>query len=72
MSADEVLEYLVRRAEETGIGHTITLCLSGNVVSGFMIRSKKYYEIVSTLLEKSEYRTDDKHRDEKWNLILWF
>jgi hypothetical protein len=67
MSVDEILAYLVRRTEETGIGHAITLCIGGNVVSGFMINSKKYYEIMLNYFEKSEYSGEDKHHDEKWN-----
>jgi hypothetical protein len=51
MSVDEILAYLVRRTEETGIGHAITLCIGGNVVSGFMINSKKYYEIMLNYFE---------------------
>ena len=46
-SSDRVLEYLVRKAEETGIGSDITLCVNGLVIYGTMIHSKGYYDLMS-------------------------
>ncbi len=53
MSSDRVLEYLVQQVEATGIGVGITLCIRGLVVFGNMIRSKRYFDLMSEITNKS-------------------
>ena len=73
-SSDRVLEYLVRKAEETGIGSDITLCVNGLVIYGTIIHSKRYYDLMSESFEGDiltsdpteinmlkKYREDCKH-----------
>jgi hypothetical protein len=58
---DEVLEYLVQRVEETGVGPSMTFTISGLVVVGRLVRSSMYYDHLSrwfdTYTEKSEGET---------------
>jgi len=57
MSSDEVLEYLVQKTEETGIGMTVTLSMNGLIISGQIIRSKQYYEEMSNFLDSGEIKS---------------
>jgi type III secretory pathway component EscR len=59
MSSDEILEYFVQRVEETGIGKNITLCVNGLVVTGYIIRAKMYYDIMSTIDNNEVKLTND-------------
>jgi hypothetical protein len=61
---DEVLEFLVRKVEETGVGIAITLCVNGLVVTGTTMRSRLYFDEMSKLFDTSdsrkfEFSTDD-------------
>jgi hypothetical protein len=60
MISDRVLEYLVQKVEETGIGVNLTLFVKGVIVNGSMIRSKQYYDKVTELLtKKGDISTND-------------
>jgi hypothetical protein len=59
-SHDEVLEFLVKKVEETGVGAGITLCVNGLIVTGTMIRSQLYYEEMFRFLDNQEITTRDK------------
>lgn len=48
---EEVLEYLVQKVEETGVSPTVTLMIGGLVVVGGIVRSKLYYDYLSSLLD---------------------
>ena len=72
MSSNEILEYLVKTAEETGLGINITLCVNGLIISGNIIRSKRYYDMMiqiygggkPTTNDPSEIEILDKHRED--------
>jgi hypothetical protein len=51
VSSDEVLEYLVQKTEETSVDFSVTLTIGGLVITGEMIRSKRYYDDISRLFE---------------------
>lgn len=59
MSDDEVLEYLVQKVEETGVGLSVTLMTGGLVIVGQLTRSKLYYDYLLRLFEKSEEETKE-------------
>jgi hypothetical protein len=48
---DEVLEYLVQKVEETGVGFSVTLNIKGLVIVGELMRSKLYYDHMSSLFD---------------------
>jgi hypothetical protein len=50
-SNDEVLIYLVQKVEETGVGISVTLMIGGLVVVGGLIRSKLYYDYLSSCFD---------------------
>jgi hypothetical protein len=56
-SNDEVLEYLVQKVEETGVGPSVTLMIGGLVIVGVLVRSKLYYDYLLSLFKKSEGET---------------
>jgi hypothetical protein len=58
-SKDEVLEYLVKMLEETDLSTALTLCVSGSVISGEMISSKRYFEEVSSIYNQKQFSTND-------------
>lgn len=67
MSVDEILKHLVQRTEETGGGNSITLSLHGIIVTGTMIRSKVYYETISTVLDKRrKVLNKDRYFNKRW------
>lgn len=70
MPADELLEFLIQKTEETKLGHGITLFVNGVVISGFMIRSEVYYNMMSTYFEGDNYEILDpnrqKHKERAW------
>ena len=51
-SQDEVLEYLIKRPEETEAGVGLTLCVNGLISAGDMISSNKYFDKISTFLKR--------------------
>jgi hypothetical protein len=51
MSADEVLVSLVQDVEKTGAGYSISLCLKGLIVSGVVINSKRFYDLMSKIFD---------------------
>jgi hypothetical protein len=58
-SQDEVLEYLLKRLEETDAGISLTLCVNGLIIAGQMISSKKYFDKISTIFNEGKITTDD-------------
>jgi hypothetical protein len=56
---DEVLEHIVKRAEETGAGLGVTLCVNGLIIAGDVIRSARYFDKVSTFFNEMSITTDD-------------
>jgi|SRR5215210_572189 len=76
MSSDEVLGYLVEKAEETSVGVDLTLSMNGLIIVGTLIRSKLYYDYMSTIFESSIDKSvkttitgysSDKTDTEMWN-----
>ena len=60
MVSDRILEYLVQRVEETGIGFDITLCVNGLVIYGNMIYTKQYYDLmIENMAKRDEITTND-------------
>jgi hypothetical protein len=71
MSADQVLESLVLDVEKTGAGYSITVCLNGLIVRGELIRSKRYYHLMSRIFDKDmEIMTEDQSDIEKLHAFL--
>jgi hypothetical protein len=56
--SDKILEYFVEEVERTGVGTGITLYMRGLVVAGITMRSKKYYDLMSTLRSEQFQTTD--------------
>jgi hypothetical protein len=65
-SQDEVLEYLIKRVEETGLGTSITLSVNGSTISGEMISSKRYFDEMSNYFSEDNITADDRALREKW------
>ena len=60
MSSDEILEYLVKKAEETGIGIAVQLCINGLIVTGSLISPNRYYDLMHSIFDHNkEVLTDD-------------
>src|SRR5215212_4546546 len=53
---DELLEFLLRKVEETGIGAGITLCLNGSIITGNLIKSKIYYDKITAKNQDELYK----------------
>ena len=51
VSNDEILEFLVQKVEETGVSPSVTLTIGGLVVVGGLVRSKLYYDYLSSLFD---------------------
>ena len=66
---DELLEFLLRKVEETGIGAGITLCLNGSIITGNLIKSKIYYDKMIEMYDFDNSQLTAKNQDEldKWN-----
>ena len=66
---DELLEFLLRKVEETGIGAGITLCLNGSIITGNLIKSKIYYDKMIEMYDFDSGQLTAKNQDEldKWN-----
>jgi len=66
---DELLEFLLRKVEETGIGAGITLCLNGSIITGNLVKSKIYYDKMIEMYDFDNSQLTAKNQDEldKWN-----
>jgi len=66
---DDLLEFLLRKVEETGIGAGITLCLNGSIITGNLIKSKIYYDKMIEMYDFDNSQLTAKNQDEldKWN-----
>ena len=66
---DELLEFLIRKVEETGIGAGITLCINGSIVTGNLIKSKIYYDKMIEMYDFDNSQLTAKNQEEidKWN-----
>lgn len=71
MSNDEVLEYLVKEVEETGVGTTISLYINGLIVTGQLIRSKRYYDLMSSIHDERITMTNDLNETTASDLNIW-
>lgn len=58
MVSDKILQFFVQEVERTGVGTGITLYVRGLIVAGITIRSKKYYDLMSTLRSEQFQTTD--------------
>jgi hypothetical protein len=76
MSSDEVLRYLVQKTEETSVGVDLSLSMDGLIIVGTLVRSKLYYDYMSTIFEPSTDKSakttitgysSDKTETEMWN-----
>src|SRR3982751_2550216 len=66
---DELLEFLLRKVEETGIGAGITLCFNGSIITGNLIKSKIYYDKMIEMYDFDNSQLTAKSQEEidKWN-----
>jgi len=66
---DDLLEFLLRKVEETGIGAGITLCLNGSIITGNLVKSKIYYDKMIEMYDFDNSQLTAKNQDEldKWN-----
>ena len=66
---DGLLEFLIMKVEETGIGAGITLCLNGSVITGNLIKSKIYYDKLIEMYDFDDSQLTAKNPEElgKWN-----
>ena len=77
MSNDEVLEYLVREVEETGVGTAISLYMNGLIVAGTTMCSKRYCDLMSALRSEQFQTTGpkeiaiEKHRLDENEKYFW-
>ena len=56
MPTDELLKYFIQKTEESGPDLDITFCVNGIIVTGILISSKKYYDIMSNFFEGDSYK----------------
>jgi hypothetical protein len=66
---DEILEFLIRKVEETGIGAGITLCMNGSILTGNLIKSRIYYDKMIEMYDFDNSQLTAKNQEEidKWN-----
>ena len=66
---DEILEFLIRKVEETGIGAGITLSINGSILTGNLIKSKIYYDKMIEMYDFDNSQLTAKNQEEidKWN-----
>jgi hypothetical protein len=66
---DEILEFLISKVEETGIGAGITLCINGSILTGNLIKSKIYYDKMIEMYDFDNSQLTAKNPEEidKWN-----
>lgn len=67
---DGLLEFLIMKVEETGIGAGITLCFNGSIITGNLIKSKIYYDKMIEMYDFDENQLTAKNSEEldKWNI----
>jgi hypothetical protein len=56
---DEVLEHIVKRAEETDAGLGVTLCVNGLIIAGDVIRSARYFDKAVIFFNEMSITTND-------------
>jgi hypothetical protein len=66
---DEILEFLIRKVEETGIGAGITLCINGSILTGNLIKSRVYYDKMIEMYDFDNSQLTAKNQEEidKWS-----
>ncbi len=66
---DGLLEFLITKVEETGIGAGITLCVNGSIITGNLIKSRIYYDKMIEMYDFDENQQTAKNAEElaKWN-----
>jgi hypothetical protein len=64
-----LLEFLITKVEETGIGAGITLCVNGSVITGNLIKSRVYYDKMIEMYDFDKDQLTAKNAEElaKWN-----
>lgn len=68
MTADSILENLVKETEITGLGFTVTLYVNGLIIVGNIIRLKRYCELMSTIFDEQEVPGGDPTEVKTWKL----
>jgi hypothetical protein len=65
---DGLLEFLIMKVEETGIGAGVTLCINGSIITGNLIKSKIYYDKMIEMYDFDESQLTAKNPEEleKW------
>ena len=66
---DGLLEFLITKVEETGIGAGITLCVNGSIITGNLIKSRIYYDKMIEMYDFEDSQLTAKNPEEldKWN-----
>ncbi len=66
---DGLLEFLITKVEETGIGAGITICMNGSVITGNLTKSKIYYDKMIEMYDFDDSQLTAKNPEEidKWN-----
>ncbi len=66
---DALLEFLITKVEETGIGAGITICMNGSVITGNLTKSKIYYDKMIEMYDFDDSQLTAKNPEEidKWN-----
>jgi len=66
---DGLLEFLITKVEETGIGAGITLCVNGSIITGNLIKSRIYYDKMIEMYDFDKDQLTAKNAEElaKWN-----
>ncbi len=66
---DGLLEFLIKKVEETGIGAGITLCVNGSIITGNLIKSRIYYDKMIEMYDFDKDQLTAKNAEElaKWN-----
>jgi hypothetical protein len=67
---DGLLEFLIMKVEETGIGPGITLCMNGSIITGNLIKSKVYYDKMIEMYDFDTNQLTAKNSEDldKWNV----
>lgn len=66
MPTDELLKYIIKSADETGIGSSITLSINGTIISGIIIRPKVYYDEMAEEFDNWKHVGRGGHNKERW------
>ena len=66
---DALLEFLIMKVEETGIGAGITICMNGSVITGNLTKSKIYYDKMIEMYDFDDSQLTAKNQEglDKWN-----